>query len=440
MLNIFGKRSSFCDGVSRRNFLKIGAFGFGIGQLTLPALLRAEAEAGIRRSQKAVIMVYLPGGPSHQDMYDIKTDAPDNIRGEFKAIDTNVSGIQICEHLPNLARMMDKLVVVRSLVGSEGQHSSFQCLTGRVKKQMPPGGWPALGSILSKVQGAADKAVPPYIGLMGDNNGRGASAGYLGVAHASFSPSGQGRRDMTLNGVTLDRLDDRKALLEGMDRFRKEVDSTGQMNGQDSFNHMALDVLTSSKLADALNVNKEDPKVIEKYRQGPKGDGRGSLDSFCVARRLVEAGARCVTLSYGGWDSHSDNFKSLSKRLPGLDVGVSSLVQDLYERGMDKDVSVVVWGEFGRTPKINEKAGRDHWPRVAGALLAGGGMRTGQAIGRTDRLGGEPADRPVHFGEVFATLYNRLGIDASKTTLPDLSGRPQYLVDTAHLPMPELVA
>jgi uncharacterized protein (DUF1501 family) len=437
MLNILGKRFSSCDGVSRRNFLKIGAFGFGAGALTLPKLFAAEAQAGIRKSNKAVIMIYLPGGPSHQDMYDIKTEAPADIRGEFKPIDTNVSGIQICEHFPQVAKMMDKFVAIRTLVGSEGQHSEFQCLTGRVKKQMPPGGWPAMGSVLSRLQGA-DRATPPYITLSGSGGDRGAGAGYLGVAHAAFSPSGQGRRDMVLNGVSLDRLDDRKTLLTSLDSYRKEIDASGQMTGQDSFNHMALDVLTSSRLSDALNVQKEDPKVLEKYRAGPKADGR-SLDSFCVARRLVEAGARCVTLSYGGWDTHSDNFKSMSKRLPGLDVGVSSLVQDLYERGMDKDVSVVVWGEFGRTPKINMKAGRDHWPRVAGCLLAGGGMRTGQVIGRTDRLGGEPADRPVHFGEVFATLYTQLGFDTSKTTLQDLSGRPQYLVDQSHLPISELV-
>jgi hypothetical protein len=440
MFTIYGNRARFCDGLSRRNFLKIGAFGFGAGALTLPNLLRAEAAAGIRKSHKAVIMVYLPGGPSHQDMYDIKTEAPVDIRGEFKAIDTNVSGIQICEHLPNLARMMDKFVVVRSLVGSAGDHSSFQCLTGRSKKPvMPPGGWPAVGSVLSKVCGPADKSIPPYVTLAGDSMGKSEGTyGYLGVAHAPFSPGGQARRDMTLNGVTLDRLDDRKSLLNSLDRARTDIDNSRHMDGHDAFNHQALDLLTSSRMAEALDVKKEDPKVLERYRTGNKEDGR-SLDSFCVARRLVEAGARCVTLSYGGWDTHSKNFESMKKRLPGLDTGVSALVQDLYDRGMDKDVAVVVWGEFGRTPKVNMNAGRDHWPRVSCALLAGGGLRTGQAIGRTDRLGGEPADRPVHFGEVFATLYTKLGIDTGRQTLTDLSGRPQYLVDQSHRPMPELI-
>jgi len=438
MLTIFGKRGQFCDGISRRNFLKIGAFGFGVGQLTLPQLLRAEAEQGVGKSHKAIIMVYLPGGPSHQDMYDIKTEAPADIRGEFKPINTNVSGIQICEHLPQLAKMMDKLAVIRSVVGSAGQHGSFQCMTGRTNKQMPPGGWPAAGAILSKAFGPANPSIPPYVTLGGDPRRGEGTYGYLGVAHSPFSPSGQGRRDMTLNGVTLDRLEDRKTLLGSLDRLKSEYDSSGQMVGTDAFNHMAMDMLTSSRMSEALDVKKEDPKVLERYRGASKQDAR-AMDTFCIARRLVEAGARCVTMSYGGWDTHSDNFKSMAKRLPGLDQGVSALVQDLHDRGMADDVSVVVWGEFGRTPKVNSKSGRDHWPRVSSALLAGGGMRTGQAIGSTDRLGGEASDRPVHFGEVFATLYTKLGIDTSKLTLTDLSGRPQYVVDQAYGPMKELV-
>lgn len=437
MLTIFGNRGRFCDGVSRRNFLKIGAFGFGFGQLTLPQLLRAEAEQGVGSSHKSVIMVYLPGGPSHQDLFEIKTEAPEEVRGEFKPIKTNVEGIEICEHLPNLAKMMDKLAVIRSVVGSEGSHGSFQCLTGRSKKQMPPGGWPAAGAILSKVFGAANPSCPPYVSLGGDPRRGEGTYGYLGVAHSPFSPSGQGRRDMTLNGVTLDRLEDRKSLLQGIDRLKAEYDTTGLMEGQDSFTAMAMDMLTSSRMAEALDVKKEDPKVLARYRQGPKPDR--SLDTFCVARRLVEAGARCVTMAYGGWDTHSNNFDNMKKRLPGLDAGVSALVQDLHDRGMDEDVSVIVWGEFGRTPKINTRGGRDHWPRVSCALLAGGGMRTGQAIGRTDRLGGEAVERPAHFAEVFATLYAKLGIDTSKLTLDDLSGRPQYLVDQGYQPMPELM-
>jgi hypothetical protein len=205
---------------------------------------------------------------------------------------------------------------------------------------------------------------------------------------------------------------------------------------------MAFDVLTSSKLLDALDFTREDPRVIERYGKGdpkPRGDAAPlMMEQFLVARRLVEAGARVVTVAFGFWDYHSNNFKSARTELPMLDQGVSALIEDLHERGLDKDVSVVVWGEFGRTPVINKDAGRDHWPRVSAALLAGGGMRTGQVIGATDRLGGEPVDRPVTFGDVFATLYQRLGIDLN-STIPDLSGRPQYLVEPGSQPLKELI-
>ncbi len=227
MLTIYGKAAQFCDGVSRRNFMKIGAIG--LAGLSLPELLRAEAAAGTRNPHKSVIMIYLPGGPSHQDMYDLKPDAPADIRGEFNPIHTNVAGIQICEHMPRLARMMDKLVVMRSLVGSEGNHSAFQCLTGKVKKNMPPGGWPSLGACVSKIAGAADSGVPPYISLSGNMSRGESESGFLGVAGSPFSPSGPGKADMVLNGVTLDRLADRKALLQSLDNFRREVDSSGMM-------------------------------------------------------------------------------------------------------------------------------------------------------------------------------------------------------------------
>jgi hypothetical protein len=441
MLTLFGKPSRFCDGVSRRNFVKIGALGFGLGGLTLPQLLRAEAAQGIRRSHKSVIMIFLPGGPSHQDMFDLKPDAPAEVRGEFSPIPTNVPGVEICELMPRLARTMDKAVVIRSLVGSAGDHSSFQCLTGHAKKQMPPGGWPAMGSVVSKLQGSADASIPPYVALSGQSSRSEGAHGFLGIAHAPFSPSGEGKRDMTLNGVTLDRLSDRKALLNGLDRFRRDTDNTGAMGGVDSFNQQAMEVLTSSRLVEALDVKKEDPRTLERYGKGDPKMGSGSsrsVESFLVARRLIEAGARCVSLAWGGWDTHSDNFKSMRDRLPALDLGLAALIQDLHERGLDKDVSVVVWGEFGRTPKVNKSAGRDHWPRVSCALLAGGGMKVGKVIGATDRQAGEPIDRAVHFGEVFATLYHNLGIDVSKVTLPDLAGRPQYLAE-GYQPLHELV-
>ena len=214
------------------------------------------------------------------------------------------------------------------------------------------------------------------------------------------------------------------------------------MGGIDAFNEQAFGILTSSKLLDALDVQKEDAKVRERYGKGdPKNRDDGGpklMENFLMARRLVEAGARCVTVAFSRWDHHGDNFGALRQDLPLLDQGVSALLEDLHQRGLDKDVSVVMWGEFGRTPTINKDAGRDHWPRVSCAMLSCGGVKTGQVIGATDRLGGESVERPVYFGEVFATLYHNLGIDVNKVTIPDLTGRPQFLVD-GYQPMKELI-
>ena len=445
MLTILGSSSRFCDGISRRNFLKIGALG--MGGLSLSQLLRAEAQSGVRRSHKAVIMIFLPGGPSHQDMFDLKMDAPSEIRGEFRPISTSVPGIQICEHLPLLAKLIDKTILIRSVVGALDDHNAFQCQTGRVARNQPPGGWPSLGSVMSYLQGPVNKSVPPFVGLapkMGEMRWADAGQpGFLGVGHAPFKPSGAGKDDMVLNGVTLDRLADRRSLLSQFDQFRREVDSSGMMEGMDAFNEQAFGVLTSGRLLEALDIEKENPKVRASYGKGDprnRDDGGPKLmEHFLIARRLVEAGARCVTLAFSRWDHHGDNFGALRQDLPMLDQGLSALLEDIHQRGLDKDVSVIVWGEFGRTPKINKDGGRDHWPRVSCALLAGGGMRTGQVIGATDRLGGEAVERPVQFGEVFATLYHNLGIDVNKVTVPDLSGRPMYLVTDQCQPLPEAV-
>jgi hypothetical protein len=376
----------------------------------------------------------------------MKPDAPAEFRGEFKPIRTNVPGIEICEHLPRLARMMDRMALIRSIVGATGGHDAIQCLTGRTNRNMPPGGWPCMGSVVSKVLGRTNPYIPPSVGLappMGHmpwaDNG---APGFLGTSHAPFKPGGNGKADMVLNGVTLDRLTDRRALLGSLDKFRRDVDSSGLMEGLDTFNEQAFGVLTSSKLAEALDLGKEDPRIVEAYGKGDprnRDDGGPRLTSnFLVARRLVEAGARCVTLAFSRWDHHGRNFPQLREDLPLLDQGVTALADDLRQRGMDKDVSVIVWGEFGRTPNVNKDGGRDHWPNVSCGLLFGGGMKTGQVIGSTDRLGGEATSRPVQFGEVFATLYHNLGIDVSKTTVTDLTGRPQYLVD-GYQPMKELV-
>lgn len=443
MITLLGEgQGRFCDGISRRNFLRIGALS--LGGLALPEVLRAQAQSGAL-SKKAIIMIFLPGGPPHQDMFDLKTEAPSEIRGEFSPIRTNVSGIQICELMPRMAGMMDKLAIIRSMVGATTSHASFQCMTGHDPRgSQPPGGWPAFGSVLSKLRGPMDPALPPYVGLapkMGhvpwSDPGK---PGFLGPAHAPFLPNGDGKGDLILNGISLERLRDRRALLKSFDRFRRDADASGSMEGFDAFTQQAFGVLTSSRLAEALDLEREDPKLRDRYGRGTAANqldgGPKLLDQFLLARRLVEAGVRCVTLAFSRWDWHSDNFKRGREDMPMLDQGVTALVEDLHQRGLDKDVSVIVWGEFGRTPKINPQGGRDHWPQVSCALLACGGMRTGQVIGSTDRLGAEAKDRPVHFQEVFATLYQNLGIDISKVTVPDLSGRPRYLVESQYKPIP----
>jgi hypothetical protein len=447
MLSIPGtSHPGFCDGKTRRDFLKIG--GLAMGGLALPDLLRAEAQQNGKPGHKAVIMVFLPGGPSHQDIFDLKPDAPSEVRGEFKPIGTNVPGIQICEKLPLLARMMDKCTLIRSMADCDTSHDAFQCLTGRSARQQPPGGWPSFGAVVSRLQGAVHQAMPPFVGLspkMGHMPwARNGEPGYLGVAHAPFQPNrGGGTDDMTLHGMSLDRLHDRAGLLKSFDQLRRDLDSSGLMAGMDAFNEQALGVLTSPKLLEALDLTREAPRFAERYGKGEnknRDDGGPRLtEHFLAARRLVESGARVVTLGFSRWDYHSNNFGQLREDLPLLDSALSALITDLHERGMEKDVAVVVWGEFGRTPTINPKGGRDHWPRVSCALLAGGEMRHGQVIGATDKLAGEATERPVAFGEVFSTLYHHLGIDANKVTLDDFSGRPQYLIDGNHQPMVELV-
>jgi len=441
MLTILGDKQRFCDGVSRRDFLKIG--GLALGGMSLVDVLAAEARAGLRVPQhKAIIMVFLCGGPPHQDMFDLKPDAPDTIRGEFKPIKTNVSGIEICELMPRLAKMMDKTALIRSLVGARDEHTSHLCMSGYTTAEYNQGKWPSLGSVVSKLQGPVHPTIPPFVSLspkMGHapwaNPGE---AGFLGLAHTPFLPHGPVMQDMTLKGISATRMADRRRLLASVDRFRREADA--QVEGADALTQRAFDVLTSNKVAQALDLSTEDPKLREKY-------GRGSLDNvddggpmwndgLLIARRLVETGVRCVTLGYGRWDYHGDNFGQCRKRLPILDQGVSVLIQDIHDRGLDKDVSVVVWGDFGRTPRINKEAGRDHWPAVSCALLAGGGMRTGQVIGSTTADGGYADDRPVDYKEVMATLYQRMGIYG--TPVPGADTRPNYLLPD-HAPMAELI-
>ena len=443
MLTIKGQGQRYCDGVTRRNFLQIGTSV--LGGLTLSDLLAAEARAGVKSSHKAVIVVYLPGGPPHQDTWDLKTDAPVELRGEFKPINTNVSGIQICELFPRIAKIMDKLAVVRSLVGARDEHANPLCISGYPLAEQNKN-HPSLGSAIAKAFGPVEKTIPPFVDLIQKTQHKPYSfvqpTGWLGRAYTAARTDAESMEDMTLKGITLDRLHQRERLLQSVDAFRRRVDRSEMIQAQDVSMQQAFNILTSSKFVDALDVTKEDPKVRERFGKGqdsPAGDGCSLRnEQFLAARRLVEAGVRCVTLGYGFWDFHGGNFANMKKYAPMLDQAVSALVEDIHDRGMHQDVSVVVWGDFGRTPTINKDAGRDHWPAVSSCLLAGGGMKTGQVIGSTTRDGGYADDRPVHHRDVMATLLHNLGFDVRSQQVTDQFDRPQWLYPE-HEPVQELI-
>lgn len=459
MLTLSELRSTSHRKMRRRAFLRVGAMG-ALG-LTLPNLLRAEATGG-QRSQKAIINIHLDGGPPQMDTIDLKPTAPKEVRGEFLPIDTNLPGFQICELLPRLAGIADRFAFLRSLTESAGRHDAFQCQSGFHYKDMESlGGRPAMGSVIGKLQGSSEDIAPPFVDVM---QGRplvrnSARPGFLGPAYQPFRPdlSQMFERELeagmknelarlgeehstplTLNAdLPLDRLQGRTKLLDGLDRLRREADSTGMMDAMDEFTQQAVSILTSGRLAEALDLEREDPKVLAWYTAPAQknierfytAEGSESVKKFLLARRLIEAGVRMVSLSFSDFDTHSSNFPRMKQMLPLVDQGLSALVLDLEERGMLEDVTIVAWGEFGRTPRINSKGGRDHWPRVGPAFLAGGGLRTGQVLGATDRTASHVVSRPITYKDVFATLYHTLGIDPHRTTIHDPRGRPQYLLD-----------
>jgi hypothetical protein len=447
MLTIFGeKQNGFCDGISRRSFLKIG--GLVMGGLALPDILRAEASQGSGSNHKAIIMVYLAGGPSHLDLFDLKPEAPSEIRGEFKPIKTNVPGIEVGEVLTRLSKIADKYAIIRSMTGARDEHSpainyeGYNSGDNRVKQH------PSIGSVAAYMFGPVDKSVPPYVGLSPKSQHSpwawAGFPGFLGLPYAPIRPFHDGMADLALNGVSLQRLGDRKQVLTSVDNFRRHVDASADIAGMDDATQRAFSILTSRKFVNAMDISKEPQKVRARYGDGKPYnytyDGTPTQnDHFLIARRLVEAGVRVVTLSFGRWDSHGDNFKFIRDHGGKLDQALSALIEDLDQRGMLNDVSVVVWGEFGRTPRINSGAGRDHWPQANFAFLAGGGMRTGQVIGSTNHLGEYPQDRPVHYRDVLATLYHNMGIDVDTATIPDNTGRPRYIFDREHQPIKELI-
>jgi len=359
--------------------------------------------------------------------------------------------------------MTDRMAILRSIVGSAPDHDAYECMTGWPRRALQnAGGYPSIGAVTAKLQGPVDRAVPPAVGLAAPTSERrwsdSGSPGFLGAAYAPFKPFMTGDKPsstqklvgsyengpgLKLQGITLEQLQNRRRLLKVLGQTRSDLDHDQNVQGLDASYEQAFDLLTSSKMADALDLSKESAKTRERYGDGKpykfQYDGAPTVNEhLLMARRLVEAGARVVSLSYGRWDSHGDNFGLMRDHGPKLDQCLSALIEDLDQRGMLDDVTVVAWGEFGRSPKINKEAGREHWPQVNSAVLAGGGMKLGQVIGATDSTGGEVAERPIHIQQVMATLYHNLGINPETTLLQDTTGRPQFLLEHSE-PISELV-
>lgn len=428
-----------CDGVSRRDFLRVGSLA--IGGLTLPHLLRQQAMAGTSTPKKSVILIWQAGGPSHIDMYDLKPAAPAEYRGDFKPIPTNVSGIEISEHLPLQARIFDKLAVVRSATHTNAGHGmgAQWMLTGwQPTLEVNDNLYPACGAVVSKLKGPNEPGLPAYVNLP-SRLGLGKAA-YLGAAHNPFAPDSnpddqnfQVRNLKLPYRVDLDRLERRQQLITQVDSIRRDVDAKGDIAGLDQFYHDAFEMVTNEKALRAFDIHKEDPKLREHY-------GRNDLGQSCLlARRLVEAGVTYVTIQAGGgWDTHGDNFNALKNNLlPRFDRAVAGLVDDLHQRGLQDDVMVMCMGEFGRTPRINGGAGRDHWPGAMSILFAGGGLQMGQAIGTTDSKAEYPISKGYSPGCILSTMYHVLGIDYHHVFY-DQARRPLPVLPEGR-PIPELV-
>jgi hypothetical protein len=421
-----------CEGFHRRDFLKIGAGGvFG---LSLADLLRLEAQAAAEGQEKkgrkadSVILLWLAGGPATIDMWDLKPNAPEGIRGEFKPISTKAGGVQICEHLPKMAETVEKATVVRSLYHTIPSHGPATVFMTTGNKPTPALQYPSLGSLTSRLL-SPRKGVPPYVTFNDLRNGAAGQAGYLGTAYNPFVvEAGKGKGNLQVRGITLptgftlEELENRDKLRQDFDkRFQALEKSADLADGLDAFHKQALEILRSDKTKKAFDLNQETQATRERYGLNPFGQGA------LAARRLTEAGVRFVTISLGGWDTHSKNFDALSKRLlPSLDQTLSALIEDLDSHGQLDRTIVYCAGEFGRTPKVNKNVGRDHWARSMAVVLAGGGFKRGYVHGTTDAQGMAPATDPCTPDDVSATVFHCLGLNPhQELTTP--TGRPIQL-------------
>ncbi|HXX94870.1 MAG TPA: DUF1501 domain-containing protein [Planctomycetota bacterium] len=426
-----------CDGISRRNFIELGMAG--MASVGLPTLLQAReawARAGRTPKDTRVILLWLDGGPPHTDLYDMKPDAPADHRGFWRPIPTNVPGIRVNEMLPRQARVADRFSIVRSLCHGSSDHAagSHVMMTGRwgATGENTRGTAPSIGSIASKVLGSRESGLPPYVSIpiaktFVESPGYFA-ANYLGHPYDPFETGGDPAsasfevQNLRLTkGLTLSRLDDRRTLKKAFDSLKREADANGQFDAMDQFEKQAFDLVTSPQVRRAFDLSSEDPKLRDRYGRHTWGQ------STLLARRLVEAGVTFATVQMGDWDFHSRLKEGMQNFVPKLDSAVATLFEDLSSRGLLEKVLVVVCGEFGRTPRMNdgkgEPPGRDHWGNAMFALLGGGGIKGGTVVGATDSRGEAPTDRPLSPQDLHATLYRVLGIDPG-VQFPNHSGRP----------------
>jgi hypothetical protein len=420
-LSFSGKRSRLCSGVSRRNFIRIGAIA-PLG-LSLPHLLAADASEKRARA-KSVILVFLGGGISHHDSFDMKPDAVEQIRGKYKSIATTVPGLNVCELLPKTAQVMDKVTLVRSGTHENDHHETATnwVLSGRFGT--PFGDHPAIGAIAAHETGFSG-AVPPYVAVPKNPSftwelGKSVWLGGRCESFKAGNPNDANYRVRDLSaptGITPQTLERRKSLLAAVDQLADRVKGSDQIATYDEFSRKAAEMVLSPQAQAAFAIDQEDAKTREEYGQSEFGQ------SALLARRLVENGVRFVTINYGGWDHHGDIFKGLDRKLPEFDRGYSALITDLDQRGLLDDTLVLAMGEFGRTPKVNDKAGRDHWGRAGSMLWAGAGVARGQVLGATDKNGAFVTDRPVRPADVAWTVYESLGIDPAKELMTP-EGRP----------------
>lgn len=394
-----------CDGTARRDFLRLGMLG--LGGLTLPEFVRAQKKG----ADKSLIFLWLAGGPPQSDTYDMKPDAPLEYRGEFKPISTKVPGIQMCELMPRTAEQADKLCILRSVMSADlGSHerSSRYLQTGVLP--VPNTDFASYGSVYVKEKKFSG-AFPPYVGILKPSE-RGYGAGFLGAQYDPLLAGDPSEKNYRLRdlappeGLTLDRVERRKEVLKEFNQAWKAVDTEAKLNSYDPAVEQAYNMVFNEKVHSAFDITKEPDKMRDLYGRTQIGQG------LLMARRLVEHGVKAVSIWMGGWDTHSKNFTSLKEKLlPPMDQGFGALLGDLHQRGMLENTLVVQVGEFGRTPKVNGQAGRDHWPRAFSVALAGGGLKGGTIIGATDKHAAEVADRPITVEDLSATIFTALGVD-----------------------------